>query len=80
MTQRELRKASGEIVGALAGGESFIVTRNGVPIGELRPVQSRRFVAAGAALAAFSGAPLTDAARLREDVDAHVDQDPDPRA
>ncbi|MCW2984731.1 MAG: hypothetical protein JWR63_2301 [Conexibacter sp.] len=80
ITQRELRKASGEIVRAVTGGESFIVTRNGVPAGELRPVPSRRFVAADAALAAFSGAPVIDAARFRQHVDEHVDHDPDPRA
>ncbi|MCW3015661.1 MAG: prevent-host-death family protein [Solirubrobacterales bacterium] len=65
---------------ALDGGETFIVTRNGVPAGELRPVQTRRFVAADAALAAFAGAPAIDAMRFREDIDAHVDQDPTPRA
>lgn len=65
---------------ALDKGESFIVTRNGVPAGELRPAQPRRFVSADVAVAAFAGAPAIDAARFREDVDAHVDQDPEPRA
>lgn len=65
---------------ALDGGESFIVTRNGVPAGELRPLQARRFVASGAAIDAFAGAPAIDPARFRRDVDAHVDQDAEPRA
>lgn len=80
ITQRELRNASGEIMRALDSGESFVVTRNGVPTGELRPVQARRFVSANAALAAFAGAPSIDADQFRADVDAHVDQDARPRA
>ena len=80
ITQRELRNESGEIMRALDGGESFVVTRNGVPAGELRPVQARRFVASSIALAAFADAPSIGAAQFREDVDAHVDQDVEPRA
>lgn len=80
ITQRELRNDSGDIMRALDAGESFVVTRNGVPTGELRPVQARRFVSTHAALAAFGSAPPIDAARFRGDVDAHVDQDAEPRA
>ena len=64
---------------ALDRGESFVVTRNGVPVGELTPASRRRFVPAELAVAAFSGAPRIDRARLRADVDAWVDQDPTPR-
>lgn len=35
ITQRELRNESGEIMRALDPGETFVVTRNGVPVGEL---------------------------------------------
>src|SRR5215472_1015881 len=35
ITQRELRNDSGEIMRALDQGESFVVTRNGTPVGEL---------------------------------------------
>jgi len=65
---------------ALDRGESFVVTRNGVAVGELAPLRRRRFVAAEAALTAFAGAPAIDAARFRSDTDAAVDQDPTPRA
>jgi antitoxin (DNA-binding transcriptional repressor) of toxin-antitoxin stability system len=64
---------------ALDRGESFVVTRNGVPVGELIPVRQRQFVPAEAAVAAFHGAPAIEAARFRADVDAAVDQDPRPR-
>jgi antitoxin (DNA-binding transcriptional repressor) of toxin-antitoxin stability system len=80
ITQRELRNESGEIMRALDRGESFVVTRNGVAVGELAPLRRRRFVPAQAALSAFAGAPEIDAARLRSDVDSAVDQDPAPRA
>ena len=80
ITQRELRNASGEIMRALDRGESFVVTRNGVAVGELAPLRRRRFVPAEAALAAFAGAPTIDSVRFRADVDSAVDQDPAPRA
>lgn len=80
ISQRELRNQSGEIMRALDRGESFVVTRNGVPVGELTPVRRRRFVPAEEAIAAFKGAPRIDFARFRADIDAFVDQDPTPRA
>jgi prevent-host-death family protein len=80
ITQRELRNQSGEIMRALDDGESFIVTRNGVPVGELGPVRARQFVAAEAAVAAFAGAPAIDDERFYSDLDAALDQDPTPRA
>lgn len=39
VTQRELRNESGEIMRHLDDGESFIVTRNGSPVGELIPLR-----------------------------------------
>jgi prevent-host-death family protein len=80
ITQRELRNESGEIMRALDRGESFVVTRNGVPVGELSPLHRRRFVSAESAVARFRGAPPIDAKRFREDVDESVDQRPRPRA
>lgn len=80
ITQRELRNSSGEVMRALDRGESFVVTRNGVPVGELTPLRPRRFVSADEATAAFSGAAAIDAERFRADVDATLDQAPAPRA
>lgn len=65
---------------ALDKGKSFIVTRNGVPVGELIPLRHRVFVPVEAALAAFAGAPRVLFERFRIDVDAVIDQDPTPRA
>lgn len=79
ITQRELRNDSGEIMRRLDQGESFVVTRNGVPVGELTPVRRARFVRAESVIALFSGAPHIDALRFRADLDAAVDQSVSPR-
>jgi antitoxin (DNA-binding transcriptional repressor) of toxin-antitoxin stability system len=79
ITQRQLRNESGRIMRALDRGVSFVVTRNGVPVGELRPLARRRFVPAAEVAAAFASAPRIDHARLRRDLDVLVDQDPRPR-
>ena len=80
ITQRQLRNESGEIMRELDRGESFLVTRNGTPVGELSPIYRRRFVPAEVAIAAFSGVAHIDYAQFRADVDRFVDQDPTPRA
>jgi len=79
ITQRELRNDSGEIMRSLDQGESFIVTRNGTPVGELTPLRRHRFVSTAAVVAMFHHAPPVDANRFREDLDSFVDQDPTPR-
>jgi prevent-host-death family protein len=79
ITQRELRNQSGEIMQALDRGEEFIITRNGVPVGELRPAR-RRFVSRAALRATISGAPRIDRGRFRADVDSVLDQDIEPRS
>jgi antitoxin (DNA-binding transcriptional repressor) of toxin-antitoxin stability system len=80
ISQRQLRNDSGEIMRDLDRGESFIVTRNGAPVGELAPVRRRRFVPATVALDAFAGMAPVDPAEFRADIDRYLDQDPTPRA
>jgi prevent-host-death family protein len=79
ITQRELRNQSGQIMRELDEGETFIVTRNGVPVGELVPLRRHRFVPAETAVALFRTAPRVDYARFRADLDAVASQDPTPR-
>lgn len=79
ITQRELRNESGKIMRALDRGERFVVTRNGVPVGELQPIR-KQFVASELLVAAFKGAPRVDPRRFRKDVDRYVNQDIKPRA
>lgn len=79
ISQRELRNDSGEIMRALDRGEDFVVTRNGVPVGKLRPAR-RRFVSRDLLLETFRRAPGVDADRLRADLDDVADQDIEPLA
>ena len=65
---------------ALDDGEAFVVTRNGVPVGELVPLRRHRFIAAEAAVAIFSAAPSVDYPSLRADLDLHASQETMPRA
>jgi antitoxin (DNA-binding transcriptional repressor) of toxin-antitoxin stability system len=79
ITQRELRNDSGQIMRELDDGATFIVTRSGVPVGELVPLRRHRFIRAEAAVAMFHGAAPVDYQTLRRDLDAHADQEPTPR-
>lgn len=78
ITQRQLRNESGDVMRSLDAGESFVVTRNGVAVGELTPVRRRRFVSRDTALAAFRDAAPIDAALFRAELDRLAHQDPTP--
>jgi prevent-host-death family protein len=79
ISQRELRNDSGEIMRRLDRGETFVVTRNGTPVGELTPMRRHRFVSTDAVLAMFRNAPPIDAAKFRADLDDVADQNAVPR-
>jgi prevent-host-death family protein len=79
ITQRELRNDNAEIIRALESGDTFIITRNGVPVGRLTPLPRRTFVPASELKEAFARLPRVDYARLRADLDTLIDQDPTPR-
>lgn len=76
MSQRELRNDSGEILRAVAGGETMIVTRNGTPLAELRPLRRRTFVPRAELALAAVRAPVLDSAAFRAEVDDVLDQTP----
>ena len=80
INQRTLRNDSGRVMKALDDGASFIVTRDGRPVGELVPLRRHRFVSAAAAVEMFRDAPRIDADQFRADLDQTVDQDIQPRA
>ena len=42
IAQRELRNDNARVIDAVTAGETFIVTRNGEPVGELRPLRPLR--------------------------------------
>ncbi len=74
ITQRELRNDSGRVLREVQAGHTITVTRNGMPVAELRPVPPRRFVPRAVLADAAERAPRVDAARLRADLDAVVAQ------
>jgi prevent-host-death family protein len=79
ISQRELRNESGEIMRRVDEGETFVVTRNGVPVGELAPLRRHRFVRSEAVVALFRQAPDVNYSRFRQDLDRVALQDPVPR-
>jgi antitoxin (DNA-binding transcriptional repressor) of toxin-antitoxin stability system len=76
IAQRELRNQNARIIAAVEGGASFVVTRNGTPVAELRPLaRGRRPFVPRAEIAAVAAAgPRVDAAAFRRDLDAAIDQ------
>ncbi len=76
IAQRELRNDNAKVIEAVAAGESFVVTRNGVPVAELRPIQqTRRTFVPTAELAELTArGPRIDREQFRKDLDRIVDQ------
>ena len=74
--QRELRNDNARVIEAVAAGESFVVTRNGVPVAELRPIQRMRrsFVPKAELVTLAAAGPHVDPAQFRADLDRAIDQ------
>jgi prevent-host-death family protein len=79
ITQRELRNDSAAVLREVQAGHTLVVTRNGTPIAEIRPLPPRRFVPRVVIAEAASRAPRVDFKRLRADLDAVVDPSPIPK-
>ncbi len=74
INQRELRNSSAKVLREVQAGQTVIVTRNGEPVAELRPIQPRRFVPRAVIAEVATRAPRIDAERFRADIDAVIDQ------
>jgi prevent-host-death family protein len=74
INQRELRNDSAAVLRDVQAGETMIVTRNGTPVAELRPIAPRRFVPRATIADAARNAPPINARRFRTDLDKVVDQ------
>lgn len=73
--QRDLRNDNARIIDAVTAGETFIVTRNGEPVAELRPVRpSRRTFIDRDEIASPTGAVRIDHRQFRADLDRLIDQ------
>jgi len=78
ITQRELRNESARIMDSLEAGDSFIVTRNGRPVGTLLPLTGpRQSVPSDELVAALRDLPPLDFAQLRTDQDRFFGDDGD---
>ena len=76
IAQRELRNDNAKVIDAVVAGETFVVTRHGVPVAELRPISPirRKLVAKADLLALGAAGPHVDLAAFRADLDRVVDQ------
>lgn len=74
ITQRELRNDSAAVLRDVQAGNTLIVTRNGVPVAELRPIQPRRFVPRAILAESAAQAPRIEFKRFRADIDSSISQ------
>jgi antitoxin (DNA-binding transcriptional repressor) of toxin-antitoxin stability system len=76
IAQRQLRNENAAIMAAVAAGTTFVVTRNGSPVAELRPIRRERrvLVPKGELATLAASGPAIDAAAFRADLDRAVDQ------
>lgn len=76
IAQRELRNENAKVIDAVAAGETFVVTRNGEPVAELRPVRAGRrvFVSREEVAALAVAAVRIDRHLFRADLDRMIDQ------
>jgi antitoxin (DNA-binding transcriptional repressor) of toxin-antitoxin stability system len=72
---RQFVADSGSVTRGLRQGRTFTLTLNGEPLARMIPIMRRQAVPKQEALAAFATAPVIDAAELRADLDAAIDQD-----
>jgi prevent-host-death family protein len=75
IAQRELRNDNAKVIDAVAAGETFLVTRNGEPVAELRPVQAgrRTFISRATLAALAAGGVRIDRHQFRVDLDRSID-------
>jgi len=74
--QRELRNENAKVIEAVTSGETFVVTRNGEPVAELRPLRAgrRTFISReDVAVMAAAGVRI-DRHRFRSELDQVIDQ------
>jgi prevent-host-death family protein len=72
VTIRELRNHGGDVLHRVEQGETVIVTRAGIPVGELRPLPRPR-LSATSLLGRWRSVPVVDRDVFRSDVDAVLD-------
>jgi prevent-host-death family protein len=76
IAQRELRNDNAKVIEAVTAGETFVVTRNGEPVAELRPIRAgRRSFISRTEVAQLAAADVRiDREQFRADLDGLIDQ------
>lgn len=76
IAQRELRNENAKVIEAVTAGETFVVTRNGEPVAELRPIKSgrRTFISRDDVVALARSEVRIDHRQFRADLDSSIDQ------
>ena len=76
IAQRELRNDNAKVIEAVTAGETFVVTRNGEPVAELRPLRAgrRAFISREEVTALAAAGVRIDRHQFRADLDQVIDQ------
>lgn len=69
---RDLRNHGAEVIDRVTAGEHVVVTRDGRPVAELRPL-ARKSPSTAEIVERFSHLPPMDPDRFRADIDAVID-------
>lgn len=75
ITQREFRNNSAAVMDAVEAGETYIVTRNGVEVAEVRPVARRRRLSAEELVERARRLPRVDHVQMRREADELFGED-----
>jgi prevent-host-death family protein len=75
ITQREFRNNSAAVMDSVEAGETYYVTRNGVPVAEVRPVPRQRRLSADELVARHRRRPHVDSKAMRRDADEYFGED-----
>lgn len=76
IAQRELRNENAKVIEAVTAGETFVVTRNGEPVAELRPLRAGRrdFISREEVMELATARVRIDRHQFRADLDQVIDQ------
>ncbi len=76
IAQRELRNENAKVMEAVTAGKTFIVTRNGEPVAELRPLRAgrRAFISREEVSVLAAAGVRIDRHGFRSDLDQVIDQ------
>jgi prevent-host-death family protein len=76
IAQRDLRNENAKVIDAVTAGETFVITRNGEPVAELRPIRPARrtFITRDEVAALAATAVRIDHRRFRDELDRLIDQ------